>query len=97
MEKISGRVIAIEREKKDRNRLYINSRKFGTMIVKATLPDADVEGLRMNDEVQLSGKLKIRKQCYDDGAIVRDILVMKPVLQHLIRTKKIAEWNPSQT
>lgn len=97
VEKVSGRVITIERWRKNHSRLFIDSRKFGTMIVKAILPDADIEGLIINDEVQLSGKIRIRKRNISDGEIVRDVLVMEPVLEHIIRTKKAAEWPPIRT
>ena len=93
IEKVSGRVIAIERKRKNYNVLFIDSRIYGKMLVKAVLPDADVADLRMNDEVLLSGKLRIRKRCFDDGTVVRNVLVMKPTVQHIIRTKKVAEWS----
>lgn len=88
-ERISGRVLAVEREKKDRNRVYIGSRKFGTMILKAVLPDEEVKDVLMNDEIQLSGQLRLRKRIANDGTTVRDVLVMKPVVEHIVRLNKV--------
>ena len=92
METVSGRVLGIERKKKDQNKLLIASHKFGTMLVNATLSDKDVEGIQRNDEVQLSGKLRLRKWTSPDGYINRDVLVIKPVLERIIRLKTIAEY-----
>ena len=88
-ERVSDRVLAIERKKKDRNRVFIGSRKFGTMIVKVVLPDESVEGILMNDEVQLSGQLRLRKRITGDGTTVRDVLVMNPVVEHIVRLNKV--------
>ena len=93
METVSGRVLAIESAKKNMKKLFIGSHKFGTMVVKATLPDSVVDGMHRNDEVQLSGKLRLRKWTAPDGAIVRDVLVMEPTLERVIRLKKIAEYS----
>lgn len=92
METVSGRVLGIERKKKDQNKLLIASHKFGTMIVNATLSDKDVEDIRMNDEVQISGRLRLRKWTSPDGHINRDVLVIKPVLERTIRSKTIAKY-----
>ena len=89
MEKVSGRVLAVEPAKKNKKKLFIGSHKFGTMVVKATLPDSVVEGIQRNDEVQLSGKLKLRKWITTDGTIVRDVLVMEPELERVIRLKQL--------
>ncbi len=88
-EKVSGRVLSIERKKKDRNRVFIGSHKFGTMIVKAVLPDEEVKDILTNDEIQLSGQLRLRKRIADDGTTVRDVLVMKPVVEHIVRLNKV--------
>ncbi len=88
-EKVSGRVLAIARKKKDHNELLIGSHKFGTMIVKAVLRDEDVDGITSNDEVQLSGKMRLRKRIAPDGTIVRDVLVMNPILERIITIKPI--------
>ncbi len=87
-EKVSGRVLAIYR-KKDHSDLFIGSHKFGTMIVKARLRDELADNIAMNDEVQLSGKLRLRKRIAPDGAVVRDVLVLNPELEHIFKSRQV--------
>lgn len=93
IETVSGRVLWIDRKKKDRNKLFIGSQKFGTMIVKATLSDKDADGIKLNDEIQLSGKMRLRKWIASDDEVVRDVLVMTPVVQHIFRTTSFIKRN----
>ncbi len=84
-EKVSGRVLAINRKEKDQNELFIGSHKFGTMIVKVTLKDNDVDDVKRNDEIELSGKPRIRKRIVAGGSIIRDVLIMNPRVERRSR------------
>ena len=90
MDIVSGKVIWNIRKGKDRNQLFIASRKYGWIL--AVLADKEAEGIVRNDYVQLTGKLRRRTHKYKDGHVSKETIITTPVVEHILHTKKIKEY-----
>lgn len=84
-QKISGCVLANYKKGKDKNWLFIHSKQYYDIFVKAVLSDADAEGISMNDYIQLSGIPRRTQMKTSYGEEIPYVLIMKPEVERRIR------------
>ncbi len=87
MVNVFGQVRANIHKSKNKNWLFISSNQYGKIPVRAILNDEEAKDITMGDHVQLSGKAKKVLRTTDEGTI-QYVLLMKPVVEHIIHTKR---------
>ena len=89
MTRVTGKVIANFKKGKDRNWIFIASNQFGREPVRAVLDDDDAKDITWNDYIQLSGKTRRRCRKLDDGTVVKNVLLMRPLVERVIHLKTL--------
>lgn len=87
MVNVFGQVRANIHKSKNKNWLFISSTQYGKTPIRAILNDEEAKDITSGDYVQLTGKAKRVLHTSDEGTI-QYVSLMKPILKHIIHTKR---------